>query len=169
MLLLLLPLLENNKLKAVLENTFTGLENLFNEDLCNFLPQTKIIDLNLKSVDSYSELLQNSYKEVLEHEDEIFRKLSQLTFEDLKEIGLVGSQLDLKIKLYRDQLQKVVSQGGKFYDFTDKVLQAFFIGELDNLLELLGSLLKKIPILEPLFEFLQCIRSITKEMANNQE
>ena len=168
-MLLLLNSNENNELLSVLENTFTGLDKLFDENSCDFLSQTKIIDSNLKSVDSYFELSQNSLKEVLVKKNDIILNLTQLSKEKLKEVGLVDSQLKLKIKLYRDQLQKVVSLGGKFYNFKSKKLQGLFIGVIDILLDLLASLTKIFPILEPLQEFLQCIRTIIKMMAKNQE
>jgi hypothetical protein len=160
---------ENNELKSVLENTFTGLKNLFDNKQCNFLEGCEIIDSNIKSFDSYFELSKSSYKEVLENKNDIISDLIQLSKEKLKEVGLVGSQLKLKIKLYRDQLNRVVSLGGKFYNFKSKKLQILFIGVIDILLDLLASLAKILPSLEPLLEFLQCIRTIIKMMANNRE
>jgi hypothetical protein len=165
MLLLLLKPDEHDKLKSVLENTYKGLEKLVDSNQSNFIQQCLGLEQEIKFSKTYDNLVLSAYQEVLESEDVVFKNLHDLKLNDLKDLGLVGSQLDLKIKLYTEQLIKVVdSAKDKFYDFTDKVLQAFFIGELDNLLDLLGSLQKIIPALEPLIEFLQCIRSLVKEM-----
>jgi hypothetical protein len=165
MLLLLSELDGHNKLKSVLENIYTGLEKMFDSKQSNFLEQCLGIEQDLKSSKSYDNLVFNAYKEVLENERTVFNSLDGLKFEDLKGVGLIGAQLDLKIKLYREQLNKVVKRAkDKFYDFSDKVLQKFFSGQLDYLPDLLGSLLKLIPGLEPLVEFLQSIRSLVKQM-----
>lgn len=167
MLLLLIMQANENKLYRLLDNTYNGLEKLFNEDNSNFLKLSAKLPQEDKEYQTFEVLLKGAYDEVVQDKSDVLSVVFQLEEKVLKTVGLVGKQLELKLKLYYEKLRKVIEYGSKFYDFTSKQLQTFFIEEMDNLLDILNSLLALIPGMESLIEFLQSIRSMIKEIQKN--